>query len=141
MAERDITRNAARFTALIRNNVFAVIRALANEDFATAAEELGKSAAVSTDTAIPVPDWTPERLREVFDAYVAAHGRIRLDPEARNARHTYVRPIEPEKCWRVEQVLVDTMDQNDWVLEFRVDLARSGTEGRPVMVLARWGPV
>ncbi len=141
MAERDITRNAARFTALIRNNVFAVIRALANEDFATAAEELGKSAAVSTDTAIPVPDWTPERLREVFDAYVAAHGRIRLDPEARNARHTYVRPIEPEKCWRVEQVLVDTMDQNDWVLEFRVDLARSGTEGRPVMVLARCGPV
>ena len=55
-----------------------------------------------------------------LDAYRAEHERLRLDPEARNLRHTYVQP-DDGRTWKVEQMLVDPEMINDWVAEFEVD--------------------
>src|ERR1017187_5676475 len=69
--------------------------------------------------------WTADRLRAAMEAYELEHERICLDPNARNTRHTYVVPSEDKKSWRVQQMLVDPEEDNDWVAEFEVDLAQS----------------
>ncbi|MEO6182313.1 MAG: DUF3516 domain-containing protein, partial [Verrucomicrobiota bacterium] len=62
-----------------------------------------------------------------------------LDPNARNIRHTYVTPSEDKRSWRVQQMLVDPEEQNDWVAEFEIDLAQSRLAGKPFLRLRRLG--
>ena len=47
------------------------------------------------------------------------------DPEARNVRHTYVKPAGDGALWRVQQMLIDPGAHNDWVMELDIDLAAS----------------
>jgi hypothetical protein len=83
--------------------------------------------------------WTVQRLRDAFDVYHVEHEYLRLDPEARNVRHTYVTPSEDKRHWRVQQMLVDPAETNDWVAEFDVDLAESRAAGEPILRLRRLG--
>ena len=83
--------------------------------------------------------WTAERLKQITEAYHVEHEHLCLDPNARNARHTYVVPAEDKKTWRVQQMLVDPEELNDWVAEFEVDLAASKKSGAPVLSLRRIG--
>ena len=85
--------------------------------------------------------WTPDRLRLALDDYHQEHERLCLDPNARNLRHTYVTPAEDKKTWRVQQMLVDPEDHNDWVAEFIVDLPGSRAAARPLLGLERLGPL
>ena len=133
-AARDITRDPAAFKALIRNRIFAFLRALAGGD--------GEAALASlTPFADPEAPWTPERLRAALDAYLAGHRRIRLDPTARNVQHTYVIPAEDRRTWRVQQMLVDPEEANDWAADFEVDLTRSRESGEPDVQLRGFGPL
>jgi superfamily II RNA helicase len=134
-AERDITRDTKGFTASIRNRVFSFLRGLVNEDFDQALTHLS----VQQDQEGHA--WTGERLGKALDAYYAEHDRICLDPNARNSRHTYVLPAEDKQTWRVQQMLVDPEEHNDWVAEFSVDLAKSRAAGEPVLQFARIGPL
>jgi hypothetical protein len=76
-----------------------------------------------------------------LDDYFADHDRIRLDNEARNGRHTYVEPSDDGQTWRVNQVLVDPDDLNDWQLEFRVDLPQAREDGKPTLVFVSFGKI
>ena len=128
-AQRDITRDKEAFTAMVRNAVFTFLRALSIGDYPAALallEEGGER------------PWTADRLRAAFEGYLAARGRLRLDPEARNRRHTYVTPDDEDKNrWRVQQMLVDPEEFNDWTAEFDLDLARSRERGEPTLRLRR----
>ncbi len=75
----------------------------------------------------------------LLETYHVEHQRICLDPNARNARHTYVIPSEDKKTWRVQQMLVDPEGHNDWVAEFEVDLAESRKSAEPILKLRRLG--
>jgi superfamily II RNA helicase len=130
-AELDITRDAKAFTAAIRNRVFSFLRGLVNTDYEQALTYLSSS---QDSDGQP---WTPERLDQALDAYYVEHERICLDPNARNVRHTYVLASEDKRTWRVQQMLVDPAEHNDWVAEFEVDLAESRKAGEPVMRLRR----
>ncbi len=79
------------------------------------------------------------RLRAAREAYRVEHAVLRLDPEARNLRHTYVQPSDDGTAWRVQQILVDPEGLNDWVMELAVDLAASREVGEPVLQLLRLG--
>ena len=132
-AERDITRDTKGFTAAIRNRIFSFLRGLVNADFDQALTHLS-----SPDDPEGQP-WTAERLGQALDGYYADHAQICLDPNARNVRHTYVVPAEDKRSWRVQQMLVDPDEHNDWVAEFEVDLAASRVAREPVMRLRRIG--
>jgi hypothetical protein len=54
-------------------------------------------------------------------------------------RHTYVVPAEDRKSWKVQQMLVDPEENNDWVAEFEVDLAEARKAGEPGLRLRRVG--
>jgi superfamily II RNA helicase len=129
----DVTRDTRAFTAAIRTRIFAFLRS-----WSTGAYEAALESIDSPKDADGEP-WTPERLGAAREAYLLDHGRLRLDPEARNLRHTYVEPAGEGSRWRVQQMLVDTEAQNDWVAELDVDLAASREAGEPVLKLRRLG--
>jgi hypothetical protein len=131
----DITRDPKAFTAAIRTRVFAFIRAWSQGDdegalnlLATASDEAGEI-------------WTQDRLKALRDAHRGEHKALRLDPEARNLRHTDVKPREDRSSWVVQQMLIDAEGLNDWVVEIEVDLASSREAGEPVIGLSRLGPL
>jgi hypothetical protein len=132
-AEQDVTSDTKAFTALIRTRIFTFLRAWSIRD--------DGAALASLDAALDANDepWTAERLREARDAYLVEHERLRLDPEARNARHTHVQRLDDLPVWRVQQMLVDPQMANDWVAEFEVDLDASRASQEPVVRLRRLG--
>ena len=129
----DVTRDAKAFTAAIRTRVFSFLRAWS----------IGKDEAALDEIDSPADGdgqpWTVERLKAAREAHRIEHSALRLDPEARNLRHTHVKPSEDASSWRVEQMLVDAEGLNDWVLELDVDLASSREVGEPVVKLLRLG--
>jgi len=127
----DVTRDAKAFTAAIRTRVFAFLRAWSTGEDETALDVLDSEA--DGDGA----PWSKDRLRAAREAYVVDHGSLRLDPEARNLRHTHVKPSDDGVSWRVEQMLVDPEGLNDWVAEIDVDLTASREAGEPVIQLRR----
>jgi superfamily II RNA helicase len=134
-ADRDITRDAKAFTAAIRTKIFTVLRGIANGEYAEALSALSAQEQPEGDP------WTPERVRQALDGYYVDHRFLCMDPNARNVRHTYVIPAEDKKSWRVQQILVDPDEHNDWVAEFEVDLPKSKETGEPFVRLRRIGSV
>jgi superfamily II DNA or RNA helicase len=132
-AAADITRDAKAFTATIRNRIFMFLRGLVIEEYDQALAGLNSPADADNQP------WTAERLRVAFDQYHVDHQYLCLDPNARNVRHTYVVPAEDKKSWRVQQMLVDPDERNDWVAEFEVDLAESRKLSEPFLRLRRLG--
>lgn len=130
----DITRDDKAFTAAIRTTVFTVVSAWARGHHAAALAGL--------DPAEPgAPEWTAEQLTQRLEAYRADHGPVRLDPEARNLRHTHIDRSDAPRAWLVQQVLVDADEHNDWMAEFVVDLAASRDAERPVLSLRALRPI
>jgi superfamily II RNA helicase len=131
----DITSDPKSFTHAIRTRVFTFLRALAIADYDTALATLH-----SPESPAGEP-WTADRLRDTMTQYGAEHDRLRLDPAARNLRHTHVTPAADRQHWRIEQMLIDPGDMNDWCAEFDVDLALSRSAAEPVLILNRIGPL
>jgi superfamily II RNA helicase len=144
-AAADITRDTKAFTAAIRVGIFTFLRGIVNGDYEAALAALSSATSAqaspsgSDDAGTDEEPWTAARLQQAIDAYHFEHQRIRLDPGARNLCHTYVLPSEDKLSWRVQQVLVDPEEHNDWVVEVGVDLAHSRAAGQPVLRLRRLG--
>jgi superfamily II RNA helicase len=129
----DVTLDAKAFTAAIRTRIFAFLRAWSIGD--------GEAALAVLDSPVDSSGepWTIERFRAIREAHLIEHSGLRLDPEARNLRHTTVEPADDGSSWRVQQMLVDSADLNDWVAEVEVDLHASRAVGEPVLRLVRLG--
>jgi len=85
--------------------------------------------------------WTGPRLERLYLDYLKDHERISLDNEARNLRHTYIKPSEDGKTWLVQQTLVDPEAHNDWSIDLQIDLEKSRQLGKPHFQLLRVGPI
>ncbi len=122
----DITSDEKAFLVLVRNELFRLLRALASKDFETAAKLASGN---------PEDPWTPERIEQALGAYLAEHGAIRTDPAARDPKKTLVEKSEDGSLWRVQQIITDPDDDNDWVLAGDIDLEASIQAKRPVFAL------
>jgi hypothetical protein len=120
---RAITRDRAAFTRLVRGIVFDFLKRLWQGDEAGALELAPKAEEAAGSPA------------ERIEAFRQARGRLRFDPEARNAKHFLVKEDGATRTWRVEQTLVDAEESNDWSVAFAVDLDASDAAGAPVL---RW---
>ena len=139
-ADLDITRDKKAFTAALRNRIFTLLRSLVVGDWEEAQNLL---VAYGGPGGPPVDEdeapWTSDRIKALMAAYRLDHQALRLDTEGRNLRHTYVLPAEDKLTWRVQQMLIDPEDFNDWVAEFEVDLEASRRASLPVLRLQRLG--
>lgn len=127
----DVTRDPKAFTAAIRTRVFSFLRA-----WAIGGDEAALEVLDSPQDGEGQP-WTVERLKAAREAHRVEHAGLRLDPEARNLRHTHVEPSQDRTTWRVQQMLIDPEGLNDWVMELDVDLTASREAGEPVLKLLR----
>jgi superfamily II RNA helicase len=129
----DVTRDTKAFTASVRTRLFAFLRAWS----------IGRDEAALDAIDSPRDGqgeaWSAERLRAAREAHRVEHGGLRLDPEARNLRHTHVEVSADRSAWLVQQMLVDAEGLNDWVAALRVDLASSREIGEPVLQLLHLG--
>lgn len=136
VAERKavtFTRNRPAFIRALRNAVFTLVKACSNDD-------------VPAVLALIEPEdrdgqaWTRQRIDGLLGRYFEDHARIRLDPEARAAKHTRITEEDPRR-WIVEQMLVDPEELNDWSVRLSIDLDRCDAAGAVVLVMDGLGPV
>jgi superfamily II RNA helicase len=136
VAERKavaFTRNRPAFTRALRNAIFTLVKAFAQGNTAEILAQIEPADAEEQP-------WTAARIEGLLDGYYSEHQRIRLDPEARAAKHTRISDELPRR-WTCEQTLVDPEELNDWFLKLAVDLDKSDAEARPVLVMENAGPV
>ena len=129
----DVTRDPKAFTAAIRTRVFAFLRAWSIGD-----DEAAVALIDAPEDGDGAP-WTPARLKASREAHRAEHSGLRLDPEARNLRHTSVAVAKDKASWGVQQMLIDPEGLNDWTAEVEIGLAASREAGQPVLRLLRLG--
>jgi superfamily II RNA helicase len=123
----DVTRDPKAFTVLIRNEMYQLLRTLSWRNYEAASELLPGGEA-------PL---RPSEIEAMMAAFHAEHGPIRLDPQARSPKNTMI--AQGPHAWEVKQILCDAEDDNDWVIECSIDLARSREESKPVLRLVRIG--
>ena len=136
----DLTADATAFTAAIRVRVFSALKAWARGDAEAMLASLDAPVAEG-DGASGTDAATADEARAAFDSFVTEHRGLRVDPEARNLRHTHLTHPPGGARVVVQQVLVDDADLNDWMAEFEVDVAASRARQQPVVWLRRIGPV
>jgi len=119
-----LTKQKSVFQRQLRNHLQTLISALSRYQVETAlslvepADSEGKP-------------WTNERLLRLLDSYHNERGQIRLDPEARNARHTHI----AENGTTIHQALIDPEDLNDWALYLTLDVEKTNQMRTPVLKL------
>ena len=105
-------------------------------------ESTGESASTNDpekDTEHVEIEWTPSKLASIREAYLQHCSGLRLDPEARNRRHTHILDQRGPLPVRIQQMLLDWDDNNDWAAGFEVDLELSQAKGEPVLKLIQLG--
>jgi DNA-directed RNA polymerase specialized sigma24 family protein len=96
-------KTEAELVRLVRNAAHRFVRALAGGDL---------DAAVAMSEGL-----VKDTLEKALKSYQASgHGRPRTDPKARAPANTLIE--NRADSWRVEQILVDPEDHNDWSLVF-----------------------
>ncbi len=136
----DITRDTVAFRRLVRTAIFGFLQDVAARDWESATSRLATGeAGGSTPEGTPM---SPEakRIEAAFKPYFDVHGRFRLDPEGRAAKHTHWDETAGDP-WQVAQVLIDTAEQNDWEAAFSVVLTQSRTENRAVVRFEGVNPI
>ncbi|MBK1883185.1 DUF3516 domain-containing protein [Luteolibacter pohnpeiensis] len=129
-AKIPYTKDKLSFTRQLRNHLLTLVTALARDQIETVlsliepADSEGKL-------------WTNERLIRQLDSYYESHQQIRLDPEARNARHTHL----SDDLTTIHQTLIDPDELNDWNLVFTLDIGKSNESRTPILRLEGLEPI
>jgi superfamily II RNA helicase len=136
----DVTRDAAAFRRAVRTAVFSFLQDVTAGDWDSAVSRLATGeAAVLTEGESPSPE--ARRVESAFEAYFAARGRFRLDPEGRSAKHSHFEEDKDTGELLLAQVLVDPDDLNDWEVRFVVSCPESRAAQRAVVKFDTVAPV
>ncbi|HEY4157906.1 MAG TPA: DUF3516 domain-containing protein, partial [Polyangiaceae bacterium] len=125
--EHDITRNARQFTALIRNLLFSLLRALQARDYESVLD-----LAEPGEPALTAPE-LERKIRPLFDGGQA----IQLDAQGRSPQNTVIQA--ESDYWHVTQSIVVADEISEYFVQGRVDLARSKRERRVVFLIDHLG--
>ena len=128
--ERPITHSKEKFTRLLHHEIFTAIKHL-SADYIKEFREVFE----------PDELWSEVRINEVLDEFYDSRDLIRLDPEARNKKHTHIEEVDGSRHWIVHQTLCDPSEKNDWSITMKVDLDQSDEKKKPVMRIENIGPI
>lgn len=124
---QNITSDARRFTALIRNLMFGMLRAIEYGDYETIAD-----LAEPGELELAIPE-----LQRRIKPFYTDNEHIQLDANARNPKNLTVE-VGPE-FWRVAQAILANDEVTEYSLRGRIDVTRSIAERRPVFLLDHLG--
>ncbi len=135
--DRPFTHNKKNLTKLVREKIFTAIKYLAHDNI-TALLPL------FTPTDPDGTTWNLPRLDPILDHYYTDHHNIRLDPEARNAKHFSMEETnhqEEGNLLKITQTITDDDLHNDWCLVAHLDLEESNKAETPILTLESIAPV
>jgi superfamily II RNA helicase len=126
-ARDDITQNTRVFTALIRNLLFSILRALQDRDYDTVLDlaEAGVSPLSATE------------LERAMRPFFEEGSAIQLDAQGRSPQNTQV--SQAAEYWEVNQAILVNDEISEYAVRGRIDIARSAAERRPVFLLDHVG--
>jgi superfamily II RNA helicase len=108
--EKDISRDTKSFTARVRHELYAFVRALAARDYEEAFADVH-----------PESSFGAAQIQTALERYYEHYPELIIDQRARSTDRTLLEQLEPH-LYRVRQVLVDPDDDNMWFVEGRIDL-------------------
>jgi hypothetical protein len=129
-AALDLALTPRAFRARVRSELHALVAALAEGDYEEAAR------CVRQD---PDDPWDAERFARELAPFLAEHGRIVFDPEARKAHWAVLKPAGPRR-FEVAQALLDPEGENLWAVHGEVDLRGQKDPEEPLVRVLRLGP-
>ena len=120
--EREIpyTRNKPALLKATRGLIFQFIKSLSH-------------GSVEHALSLVKSEQTTAQVQESLTSYEEARGPMRLDPEARNHKHTHIQELPEKSIWIIQQTLVDQEDTNDHLVHFQLDLKETDKERAPVL--------
>ncbi|MEM1206771.1 MAG: DUF3516 domain-containing protein, partial [Acidobacteriota bacterium] len=110
----ELFHDPKAFRARVRAELHQLVRCLAEGEY----EEASAAVWAGADDD---DRWTAERLEGAMGAYLAEHGELVFNHEARKSRHTRVSSTGT-RTWEFSQVLVDPSGENLWYLAGDIDL-------------------
>jgi Domain of unknown function (DUF3516) len=123
----DITTDVRRFTALVRNLMFGILRAVEYGDYETISD-----LAEPGELDLSVPE-----LQRRIKPFYQGNEHIQLDQSARSPQHLTVQ-VGPEH-WTVSQAILANDEITEYSVRGRIDLPRSRAERRPILLLDHLG--
>lgn len=139
-ASKDVTLDKKKFVANARARIFAFLSQLRNRSIDGAlellSEDLSEGQVVADGENIP---WTENRLEELLLEFHSEHGNFRLDAEGRSVKHSIV--VWTPSALKIQQILQDEEDVNDWEADFSIPLEESREAGMPLIRLDRIGSI
>jgi len=121
----DLVHDEKSVRACIRADLHLLVKALSERDYAEAAS------LVQTN---PDDLWTEERFERALQPFFAEHERLVFGSEARRADKTIISKL-PDNRYRIQQILVDESEDNNWYLEGEVDASVPLTRDEPLLRL------
>jgi superfamily II RNA helicase len=125
-APKPAARDTKTLTLLVRNQLHSLVRALSQKDYEAV-------------LSLIQPTWFGLEIEQMMTAYYQEHQRLRTDPGTRDPRNTKIQYEDP--LWKVEQVLCDDEDFNDWIMELEVDPACLLEGSQPGLILRSIHPI
>jgi hypothetical protein len=122
----DLAHDEKALRAWIRADLHLLVKALAERDYLEASSLVRT---VDDDEA-----WTEERFERALESFYAEHERITFDQRARQTDKTIVRELAP-RLYRVQQILVDEAEDNQWFVEAEVDARAALDRDLPLLRL------
>jgi hypothetical protein len=107
----DLVHDEKAVRACIRADLHLLVKALSERDY---------TEAVSLVQRDPEDPWTEERFERALAPFFAEHERLVFGSEARRSDKTLISAL-PDQRYRVQQILVDDSEDNNWYLEGEVD--------------------
>ena len=125
----DLALQPRALAARVRAELHALVRALSRGEL----EEAPRLVAQGAREA-----WDAERFRAALAPFLEEYGELLFTPDARQARLTQLRPVEP-RVFDVAQVLVDPQGDLLWAIHGRVDLRGELDPEGPLVEVLRIG--
>jgi hypothetical protein len=153
----DISADRRRFTARVRAELHALVRAIARGAW----DEASASVRHEGDADGEDDGWTPDAIAKAVGPFLDAYGDVAFDARARLAEHTQITATGPHQ-WEVRQRLLprarieaeryavdgqqpgqdgwdEPPDEGSWAIEGRIDLRGDTNPAGPLVVLSRIG--
>ena len=125
----NLSRHPRAFSARVRADLHRLVQALADGDFEAA------SGCVHSD---PANFWSTARFEEALAPFFAEHESLVFNGRARLSEFTTLRATGTG-TWDVQQVLLDSNDENLWSLQAQIDLREDPNPEGSLLRLVRIG--
>jgi len=127
--EFDILDDFSAFSARIRNELFFLLRSLADREYEEALTRIRRGEET---------EWTAERLRRLMEPFYEEHASIDVTPRARQVHNTFIRESAP-RIYEVQHKILDAEGDNDWAIRCIVDVRENWDTSLPLIELREIG--